>query len=139
MTRGRALLFFKVIGQRSRSQMGNCQNPCIQLRRDSFDWNLTKLHLLIADDKRKNPTDFERHRPKVNATDKKWLKSLHTDYSVKSIIMLCEGVPRIALPRFINQSVLMDTMAELHCRSSVFSLFCFCLADTKWPKSVYTA
>ena len=39
---------FKVIGQRSRSQIGKGQNPCIQPRRDRFDRNLsTFIYLLL--------------------------------------------------------------------------------------------
>ena len=69
MTRERRLLIFKVICQRSRSQIGNGQNPSIQPRGHSFDPILTKLHKLIAYDKRKNPIGSQGHRLKVKVTD----------------------------------------------------------------------
>ena len=65
-TKGRTLLIFKIIGQRSR--IGNNQNPCIQSRGHSFDPILTKLYTLIAYDKGKSSIDFQSHRPKFKVT-----------------------------------------------------------------------
>ena len=51
--------------------MGNGKNPCIQPRGHSFDPILTKLHTIIAYDKRKNPIDFQGHRSNVKVSDGK--------------------------------------------------------------------